>query len=121
MVDIKPEWPKGYSRLGAANAGLGNWDDAVEAYKRGVPLQKFLHVTPASIWKANTKLIVLQASSWIHRVRLQKRLWRIRLRGGPMPAAVAQVASAVAFLVQTSWAGLQWTHRRGPCWVTRSS
>ena len=39
MVDIKPEWPKGYSRLGAANVGLGNWDDAVEAYKRGAPTE----------------------------------------------------------------------------------
>lgn len=39
VVELKPEWPKGYSRLGAANQGLGNWDDAISAYKQGNAMQ----------------------------------------------------------------------------------
>ncbi|KAK7330721.1 hypothetical protein VNO77_24919 [Canavalia gladiata] len=35
-VDLKPDWSKGYSRLGAAHLGLGQHDDAVSAYKKGL-------------------------------------------------------------------------------------
>lgn len=35
VVELKPDWPKGYSRLGAANIGLQRWDAAVDAYKKG--------------------------------------------------------------------------------------
>ena len=49
VVDLKPDWPKGYSRLGAANQGLGNWDDAVEAYRTGKDLQLCLQG-----WKSQT-------------------------------------------------------------------
>lgn len=34
-VELKPDWAKGYSRLGAAYYGLQQWDDAVEAYTKG--------------------------------------------------------------------------------------
>jgi hypothetical protein len=34
-VQLKPDWPKGYSRMGAAQLGLQRWDDAVETYQRG--------------------------------------------------------------------------------------
>jgi len=33
---LKPDWPKGYSRLGAASVGLGELEDAVNWYKRGL-------------------------------------------------------------------------------------
>ena len=39
VVELKPDWPKGYSRLGAANSGLGAWDAAVEAYQKGEQVQ----------------------------------------------------------------------------------
>ena len=35
VVELKPDWPKGYSRLGAAQFGLRQWDEAVEAYTKG--------------------------------------------------------------------------------------
>ncbi len=35
VVELKPDWPKGHSRLGTAKQGLGDWDDAIDAYKRG--------------------------------------------------------------------------------------
>ncbi|KAK2973582.1 hypothetical protein RJ640_023232 [Escallonia rubra] len=35
-VELKPYWPKGYSRLGAAQIGLHNYHDAVFAYKKGL-------------------------------------------------------------------------------------
>ncbi|EFN59285.1 hypothetical protein CHLNCDRAFT_14958, partial [Chlorella variabilis] len=35
VVELKPDWPKGYSRLGAAHFGLRQWDEAVEAYTKG--------------------------------------------------------------------------------------
>ena len=34
-VDLKPDWPKGYSRLGGALFGKGSTDEAVKAYKKG--------------------------------------------------------------------------------------
>ncbi|KAF8032860.1 hypothetical protein BT93_D1673 [Corymbia citriodora subsp. variegata] len=37
-VELKPDWSKGYSRLGAAYQGLGRYDDAVSAYKRGLEI-----------------------------------------------------------------------------------
>lgn len=35
-VSLKPEWGKGYSRLGAAYCGLEEWKDAIEAYETGL-------------------------------------------------------------------------------------
>jgi hypothetical protein len=35
VVELKPEWPKGYSRLGAAHVGLKDWDGAIAAYGKG--------------------------------------------------------------------------------------
>jgi stress-induced-phosphoprotein 1 len=37
-VEIKPDWAKGYSRLGAAHLGLGAADSAVAAYEKGLAL-----------------------------------------------------------------------------------
>ncbi|GJM85673.1 hypothetical protein PR202_ga02146 [Eleusine coracana subsp. coracana] len=34
-VELKPDWAKGYSRLGAANLGLGDAASAVAAYEKG--------------------------------------------------------------------------------------
>ena len=35
VVELKPEWPKGYSRLGAAAIGLGDTAKAKGAYEKG--------------------------------------------------------------------------------------
>lgn len=35
VVELKPDWPKGYSRLGAAHYGLHQHEEAIEAYKKG--------------------------------------------------------------------------------------
>ncbi|KAL5212497.1 hypothetical protein ABZP36_023344 [Zizania latifolia] len=37
-VELKPDWAKGYSRLGAAHLGLGDAASAVAAYERGLAL-----------------------------------------------------------------------------------
>lgn len=37
-VDLKPDWAKGYSRLGAAYHGLQQWEEAVKAYTLGLQL-----------------------------------------------------------------------------------
>ncbi|KAL4437043.1 hypothetical protein ABPG75_004182 [Micractinium tetrahymenae] len=37
-VELKPDWAKGYSRLGAAHYGLRHWDEAAEAYTKGLQL-----------------------------------------------------------------------------------
>lgn len=38
VVELKADWPKGYSRLGAAHFGLHQLQEAVEAYKKGLEL-----------------------------------------------------------------------------------
>lgn len=35
VVELKSDWPKGYSRLGGAYAGLRQWDEAKTAYETG--------------------------------------------------------------------------------------
>ena len=40
VVEIKPEWPKGYSRLGAAAIGMGDTERAKAAYEKGVPFSE---------------------------------------------------------------------------------
>ncbi|GFR40723.1 hypothetical protein Agub_g1331 [Astrephomene gubernaculifera] len=35
-VSLKPDWAKGYSRLGAARYGLGEFEEAMEAYENGL-------------------------------------------------------------------------------------
>lgn len=37
VVDLKPQWPKGYSRVGAAAIGLGDTEKAKAAYEKGAP------------------------------------------------------------------------------------
>ena len=34
-VELAPDWSKGYNRLGAAQHGLGRFDDAIDSYKKG--------------------------------------------------------------------------------------
>ena len=34
-TELKPDWPKGYSRLGAAHFGLRQWEEACAAYSKG--------------------------------------------------------------------------------------
>ena len=34
-VELKPDWPKGYSRLGAAHHGCEDYAQAVNAYEQG--------------------------------------------------------------------------------------
>ena len=34
-VSLKPDWAKGYSRLGAAYHGLGEYPEAIQAYEDG--------------------------------------------------------------------------------------
>ncbi|KIZ02055.1 Heat shock protein STI [Monoraphidium neglectum] len=41
-VELKRDWPKGYSRLGAAYFGLEEWEEAVKAYEDG------LHIDPSN-------------------------------------------------------------------------
>lgn len=40
-VQLKPEWPKGYFRLGEAHFGLGHFDEAVAAYTKGLSVTKY--------------------------------------------------------------------------------
>ncbi len=42
-MELKPDWPKGYSRLGAAYHGLEDWDDAIKAYEDGEPSRPASH------------------------------------------------------------------------------
>ncbi|KAK9838651.1 hypothetical protein WJX74_000655 [Apatococcus lobatus] len=37
-VDLKPDWPKGYSRLGGALFGKGSPEEAAKAYQKGLDL-----------------------------------------------------------------------------------
>lgn len=37
-MELKPDWPKGYSRLGAAHLGLGEHEAAISAYKKGLEI-----------------------------------------------------------------------------------
>ncbi len=46
VVELKPDWPKGYSRLGAAAIGLGETEKAKSAYEKGAQPQP----TVASAW-----------------------------------------------------------------------
>lgn len=38
VVELSPQWPKGYSRLGAALHGLSRFRDAADAYRKGLAL-----------------------------------------------------------------------------------
>ena len=35
VTELKPDWPKGYSRVGAAAFGTGDYDRAISAYEKG--------------------------------------------------------------------------------------
>ena len=46
-VEVKPDWAKGYSRLGAAYYGLEEWEDAVKAYEDG---EQMAYSSSTSLW-----------------------------------------------------------------------
>ena len=37
-MELKSDWPKGYSRLGAAYDGLVKYEDSIKAYEEGLKL-----------------------------------------------------------------------------------
>ena len=37
-MELKADWSKGYSRLGAAYHGLNQYEEAIQAYKKGLEL-----------------------------------------------------------------------------------
>lgn len=39
VVELQPEWSKGYGRVGAAYVGLGDYEEAVNAYKKGLEFE----------------------------------------------------------------------------------
>lgn len=41
VTEIKPDWPKGYSRLGAAYYGLKNFEKAIESYEQGTYMYRW--------------------------------------------------------------------------------
>eukprot|EP00798_Chlamydomonas_sp_ICE-L_P028061 gene28061-31164_t len=43
-VDLKPDWGKGYSRLGAAHHGLAQWDLSIAAFEKGLALDPSDHI-----------------------------------------------------------------------------
>ena len=45
-VMVKPDWARGYSRLGAAYFGLGRLSDAKTAYREGGPV-----ASPRATWR----------------------------------------------------------------------
>jgi len=55
-VEIKPDWGKGYSRLGAALCYLNKYDDAVEAYKKGLTYDPENAQLKSGIEEADAKL-----------------------------------------------------------------
>jgi len=38
VVTLKPDWPRGYGRKGAALMGLGDFDEAINTYKQGLDI-----------------------------------------------------------------------------------
>jgi hypothetical protein len=43
-VELKSDWAKGYSRLGAAYYGLQEWENAIKAYEDGEQLVLLIHM-----------------------------------------------------------------------------
>ena len=57
-VQLKPDWPKGYFRLGEAHFGLGHFDEVVAAYMKGLecdPYDDGLKVSLAKAQSATSK------------------------------------------------------------------
>lgn len=48
-MELKPDWAKGYSRLGAAFFGLEDWDEAVRAYEDGLRIDPGNHALQSGL------------------------------------------------------------------------
>jgi len=57
-VELKPDWPKGYSRLGLACMGLSQEDKAYKAYKKGLELDPSNENMAAGMKDAESQLAV---------------------------------------------------------------
>ena len=57
VVEIKPDWAKGYSRLGTAHHGLSDLDNAIEAFEKGEHFAAI--VASVQVHKPNFWLILL--------------------------------------------------------------
>eukprot|EP01116_Phalansterium_solitarium_P020487 TRINITY_DN6069_c0_g1_i1.p1 TRINITY_DN6069_c0_g1~~TRINITY_DN6069_c0_g1_i1.p1 ORF type:complete len:364 (+),score=114.95 TRINITY_DN6069_c0_g1_i1:70-1092(+) len=62
VVELSPQWPKGYSRKGAAHYFLRQFDDAYEAYQQGVKLEPGNELMQKSCEQAKNKVLAAEAN-----------------------------------------------------------
>lgn len=55
-IELKPDWPKGHSRRGAAYVGLRNWRGAQGAYEAGLQLEPDNQVMQQELEQIRTRL-----------------------------------------------------------------
>ena len=55
-VELKPDWAKGYSRVGAAHHGLGQLEEAADAYKNGLKIEPENALLKKGLEDVNTQM-----------------------------------------------------------------
>ena len=63
VLELKPQWPKGYSRVGAAAIGLGDTEKAKAAYEKGVPFTHPVLTVGLHTCKALSKSLLADINS----------------------------------------------------------
>ena len=96
-VELKPDWPKGYSRLGAANYGLGQLEEAVSSYKKGLDIDPSNEQISAALKEVEENIKANEASDGIGNMFKGPELWG-KIASNPQTAAYLQQPDFVQML-----------------------
>jgi len=96
-VELKPDWPKGYSRLGAANVGLGQYEDAVTSYKKGLDIDPTNEQLASALEDVEKEMQGSQAADSIGALFSSPDVWG-KLASNPETAAYLQQPDFVQML-----------------------
>ena len=95
IVQLKPDWPKGYFRLGEAHFGLGHFDEAVAAYTKGLAVTAYTKGLACDPYDEGLRAGLAKVQSAISRSRAKPKRKALAHKEMDFDTAIAHYTKAI--------------------------